>query len=38
MGFRWTISPVFLYFLIFLSSVLFFAFVFIIGNWSIVYL
>ena len=28
----------FLIFLIFLSSVLFFAFVFIIGNWSIVYL
>ena len=27
-----------LYFLISLSSVLFFAFVFIIGNWSIVYL
>ena len=39
MGFRWTISPVLLYFLVFfLSSVLFSAFVFIIGTWSIVYL
>ena len=38
MGFRWTISPVLLYFLVFLSSVLFSALVFLIGNWSIVYL
>ena len=38
MGFRWTISLVLVYFLVFLSSMLFFAFVFLIGNWSIVYL
>ena len=38
MGFRWTISPVWLYFLVFLYSVLFSAFLFIIGIWYIVYL
>ena len=38
MDFRWTISLVLLHFLVFLSSVLFSALVFLIGNWSIVYL
>ena len=38
MGFRWTISLVWLYFLVFLYSVLFSAFLFIIGIWYIVYL
>ena len=41
MGFRWTISLVLLHFvvfLVFLSSVLFFVLVFLIGNWPIVYL
>ena len=36
MGFRWTIALVWLYFLIFLSSVLFFALTSIIGTWYIV--
>ena len=38
MGFRWTISLVLLYFLVFLSSVLIFSFTFAIGTWCIVFL
>ena len=38
MGFRWTISLVLLYFLVFLYSALFSTLIVIIGTWYIVYL